>query len=40
MIERVLPLTSAQTAHELIQSGHTRGKISLRVKEGEASDTQ
>ena len=33
VIEQVLPLTSARIAHETIQSGHTRGKISLRVKE-------
>jgi NADPH:quinone reductase-like Zn-dependent oxidoreductase len=30
----ILPLQEAQRAHELIQTGHTRGKIVLRVKDG------
>jgi NADPH:quinone reductase-like Zn-dependent oxidoreductase len=32
-IDRILPLSEARRAHELSQSGHTRGKIVLRVKE-------
>lgn len=31
IIDTVLPLASARQAHELSQSGHTRGKIVLRV---------
>jgi NADPH:quinone reductase-like Zn-dependent oxidoreductase len=30
----ILPLWEARQAHELIQTGHTRGKIVLRVKDG------
>jgi NADPH:quinone reductase-like Zn-dependent oxidoreductase len=30
----ILPLREARRAHELIQTGHTRGKIVLRVKDG------
>jgi NADPH:quinone reductase-like Zn-dependent oxidoreductase len=30
----ILPLREARQAHELIQTGHTRGKIVLRVKDG------
>jgi NADPH:quinone reductase-like Zn-dependent oxidoreductase len=33
IVERILPLLEARRAHELSQSGHTRGKIVLRVKE-------
>ncbi|MBN2391187.1 MAG: zinc-binding dehydrogenase, partial [Anaerolineae bacterium] len=29
----ILPLWEARKAHELIQTGHTRGKIVLRVKD-------
>ena len=29
----ILPLREARQAHELIQTGHTRGKIVLRIKE-------
>jgi NADPH:quinone reductase-like Zn-dependent oxidoreductase len=29
----ILPLREARHAHELIQTGHTRGKIVLRVKD-------
>jgi NADPH:quinone reductase-like Zn-dependent oxidoreductase len=29
----ILPLREARQAHELIQTGHTRGKIVLRVKD-------
>jgi NADPH:quinone reductase-like Zn-dependent oxidoreductase len=31
IVETVLPLAEARRAHELIQTGHTRGKIILRV---------
>jgi len=31
IVETVLPLSQARRAHELIQTGHTRGKIVLRV---------
>jgi NADPH:quinone reductase-like Zn-dependent oxidoreductase len=30
----ILPLREARQAHELVQTGHTRGKIVLRVKDG------
>jgi NADPH:quinone reductase-like Zn-dependent oxidoreductase len=33
VIDRILPLSEVRHAHELSQSGHTRGKIVLRVKE-------
>jgi len=33
LVETVLPLEEAHRAHELSQSGHTRGKIVLKVKE-------
>jgi NADPH:quinone reductase-like Zn-dependent oxidoreductase len=33
IVERILPLLEVRRAHELSQSGHTRGKIVLRVKE-------
>jgi NADPH:quinone reductase-like Zn-dependent oxidoreductase len=33
IVNRVLPLPEARRAHELSQSGHTHGKIVLRVKE-------
>jgi hypothetical protein len=32
IIDRILPLSEARRAHELSQSGHTHGKIALRVK--------
>jgi NADPH:quinone reductase-like Zn-dependent oxidoreductase len=32
-IDRILPLSEVRRAHELSKSGHTRGKIVLRVKE-------
>src|SRR5213593_2242809 len=35
VIDRILPFSEARRAHELIQSGHTRGKIALRVKNGD-----
>jgi NADPH:quinone reductase-like Zn-dependent oxidoreductase len=31
IIDRIFPLSEARRAHELSQSGHTRGKIALRV---------
>jgi NADPH:quinone reductase-like Zn-dependent oxidoreductase len=31
IVETVLPLSQARRAHELIQTGHTRGKIVLSV---------
>ena len=34
VINRILPLSEARRAHELSQSGHTHGKIALRVKNG------
>jgi NADPH:quinone reductase-like Zn-dependent oxidoreductase len=33
VIDRILPLSEVRRAHELSKSGHTRGKIVLRVKE-------
>ncbi len=33
VIDRILPLSEVRRAHELSQSGHTRGKIVLRVKD-------
>jgi NADPH:quinone reductase-like Zn-dependent oxidoreductase len=33
VVETALPLAEARRAHELSQSGHTRGKIVLRVKD-------
>jgi NADPH:quinone reductase-like Zn-dependent oxidoreductase len=32
-VDRILPLSETRRAHELSQSGHTRGKIVIRVKE-------
>ncbi len=37
VIDRILPLSEARRAHELSQSGHTRGKIALRVKNGDGT---
>jgi NADPH:quinone reductase-like Zn-dependent oxidoreductase len=37
VIDRILPLSEARRAHELSQSGHTHGKIVLRVKNGNGS---
>ena len=31
VIDRILPLSEVRRAHELSQSGHTHGKIVLRV---------
>ena len=33
IVDRILPLSEVRRAHELSQTGHTRGKIVLRVKE-------
>jgi NADPH:quinone reductase-like Zn-dependent oxidoreductase len=35
--DRILPLTEARRAHELSQSGHARGKIVLRVRNGDGT---
>ncbi len=37
VIDRILPLSEARRAHELSQSSHTRGKIVLRVKNGDGN---
>ena len=37
VINRILPLSEARRAHELSQSGHTQGKIALRVKNGDGT---
>jgi NADPH:quinone reductase-like Zn-dependent oxidoreductase len=37
IIDRVLPLSEARRAHELSQSGHSHGKIALRVKNGDGT---
>lgn len=37
IIDRILPLSEARRAHELSRSGHTRGKIVLRVTNTEPS---
>jgi len=37
IFDRILPLSEARRAHELIQSGHTRGKIALRVRNGDGT---
>jgi NADPH:quinone reductase-like Zn-dependent oxidoreductase len=34
VIDRILPLSEVRRAHELSQSGHTPGKIALRVING------
>lgn len=34
VIDRILPLSETRRAHELSQSGHTHGKIVLRVRNG------
>jgi hypothetical protein len=33
VVENILPLAEAWRGHEISQSGHARGKISLRVLE-------
>jgi NADPH:quinone reductase-like Zn-dependent oxidoreductase len=37
IINRILPLSEARRAHELSQSGHTHGKIVLRVSNGDGT---
>src|SRR5713101_3480010 len=37
VIDRILPLSEARRAHELSQSGHTHGKIALRVTNGDGT---
>src|SRR5882757_6781663 len=37
IIDRILPLSEARRAHQLSQSGHTHGKIVLRVKNGDGT---
>ena len=37
VINRILPLSEARRAHELSQSGHTHGKIVLRVINGDGT---
>jgi NADPH:quinone reductase-like Zn-dependent oxidoreductase len=37
IIDRILPLSEVRRAHELSQSGHTRGKIALRVENGDGT---
>jgi NADPH:quinone reductase-like Zn-dependent oxidoreductase len=40
VIDRILPLSEARRAHELSQSGHVRGKIVLRVSNGDGNLTR
>jgi len=40
VIDRILPLSEARRALELSQSGHTHGKIVLRVTNGDGALTQ
>src|SRR5437868_6682156 len=37
IINRILPLSEARRAHELSQSGHTHGKITIRVSNGDGT---
>ncbi len=37
IINRIIPLSEARRAHELSQSGHTHGKIVLRVSNGDGT---
>src|SRR5205807_8019063 len=37
IVERILPFSEVRRAHELSQSGHTCGKIVLRVKNGDGT---
>lgn len=37
VINRILPLSEVRRAHELSQSGHTHGKIALRVRDGDGT---
>ena len=37
IIDRILPLSEVRRAHELSQSGHTHGKITMRVSNGDGT---
>jgi NADPH:quinone reductase-like Zn-dependent oxidoreductase len=37
VIDRILPICEARRAHKLSQSGHTHGKIALRVNNADGS---
>jgi NADPH:quinone reductase-like Zn-dependent oxidoreductase len=37
VIDRILPLSEARRAHELSETGHTHGKIALRVSNGDGT---
>jgi NADPH:quinone reductase-like Zn-dependent oxidoreductase len=37
VIDRILPASEVRRAHELSESGHTRGKIALRVSNGDGT---
>src|SRR5256714_4155047 len=37
IIDRILPLSEARRGHELSQSGHTHGKITMRVSNGDGT---
>ena len=37
VIDRILPLSEVRRAHELSQSGHSHGKIALRVRNGDGT---
>ena len=37
VIDRIFPLIEARRAHQLSQSGHTHGKIALRVRNGDGT---
>src|SRR5438309_10187185 len=37
IINRIIPLSEARRAHELSQSGHTHGKIAMRVRNGDGT---
>src|SRR2546423_4587806 len=37
VIDRILPFSEARRAHELSQSGHTHGKITMRVSNGDGT---
>ena len=37
VIDRILPLSEARRAHALSQSGHTHGKIVMRVSNGDGT---
>ena len=39
VIDRILPLSEVRRAHELSKSGHTHGKIVLRISNGNGTTT-